>query len=266
MKLTLRQRATWIAHAYKAVFHQYHRQLVPLLSKLIGTDAIVLDVGAHAGQFTKIFGALMRGGTGRVYAFEPSRYTCSILNLVKFVWRLENVTVQNWGLGAAPGRLVLSTPLKKSGSVAFGQASLVPRSFTGPMRTEDIDVTTLDGFAHCHNLRRVDFIKMDVEGYELDIILGGHTLLKAHRPYLLLEVNGHALRAAGHSPDTLRVALQGLGYGFFHLANYDGKRTDPLRLAPGFAEGDVLCVHESRGDHVEQAAVELGLALATPAT
>jgi len=55
MRLTLRQRASWTAHLFKAVTQQHHLDLQGLFKPFVPEDAVVLDVGAHAGQFSKLF-------------------------------------------------------------------------------------------------------------------------------------------------------------------------------------------------------------------
>ena len=55
MQLTLRQRASWSAHLFKAITQQHHRALTTLFAPYVPADAIVLDIGAHAGQFSKLF-------------------------------------------------------------------------------------------------------------------------------------------------------------------------------------------------------------------
>ena len=66
---TLRQRLDWLRHLGVACFQQHHTELTPVFRPLIAPDAVVIDVGAHAGQFSKLFAGL--APQGRVYAFEP---------------------------------------------------------------------------------------------------------------------------------------------------------------------------------------------------
>src|SRR5579862_5528537 len=81
----------FFAHLFKAAFKQHHRELLPLLRPLISFDAVVLDVGAHAGQYAKLFSRL--APHGRVYAIEPQSYARRILRAAIAVNRLKNVTV-----------------------------------------------------------------------------------------------------------------------------------------------------------------------------
>ena len=91
MKLSFAQRAGWLAHLYKASFQQHHSELVQLLKPFIPDEAVVVDVGGHAGQFAKLFAKLARGG--RVYCFEPSPYALSILRPALKRRNLEQIHV-----------------------------------------------------------------------------------------------------------------------------------------------------------------------------
>ncbi len=241
MKLTPRQRTTYLAHLYKAAFKSYHYQLAPLLERLIAVDGTVIDVGAHAGQFTKIFARIARNG--QVYAFEPASYARSILQTVRTVKRLNNVTVLPVGLGHAAGHVELRIPLKKSGSLGFGSsylksdhASVVePRDIV----SETIEITTLDDFAKAHRLARLSFIKADIEGWELHMLQGAASVLRRYRPVLMLEVNGTALRRAGHTKEQLFAFLG--DNTSRRIGGYDGKSRGRIDLIADENEGDFFC-------------------------
>ena len=51
----IRQRLGWLTHCYKAVVLRYHHQLLPIFDLIVKPDDLVIDVGAHVGQFSKIF-------------------------------------------------------------------------------------------------------------------------------------------------------------------------------------------------------------------
>ncbi len=248
MKLTARQRATYLAHLYKAIFRSYHIQLEPYLARFIPADGTVIDVGAHAGQFTKIFARLARHGL--VYAFEPSSYACSILHRVRAVRRLHNVTVAPVGLGAVAGRFELNIPIKRSGSLGFG-SSYVGRgdgSSGEPRRilTETIEVETLDNFAKTRGLGQICFIKVDIEGWELHMLQGSIAVLTGSRPILMLEIHGNLLERAGEAKAALFEFLSSHGYAWRRIEGYDGKSRGPIRLVDDRDDGDFFCFPEDR--------------------
>jgi FkbM family methyltransferase len=243
MRLTLRQRATYLAHLHKAIFRSYHAQLGPYLAEIIPADGIVVDVGAHAGQFTKIFARLAH--RGRVYAFEPASYARSILRKVCTLRRLHNVTIVPAGLGAGAERLELRVPLKASGSLGFGSSHLGPDGDSTdqarPVLSETIEVETLDGFAQAHGLDGLCFIKADIEGWELNMLQGAASVLGRQRPVLLLEVDDALLARAGQSKAALFAFLGAQGYAWRRIAGYEGKSRGPIQLLDDREDGNFFC-------------------------
>ena len=198
LRLGARARATWCAHAWKAVTRQYHGDLRPVLRRFVARDATVFDAGAHAGQFSKLFARL--APAGNVYAFEPSPYALSILRLALRAHGLKNVRVVAAACGETPGALTLTTPVKASGagSVRFGIAHLGGAAGDGARR-DDVPVIALDAFMEENRIDRLDFIKADVEGWEVRMLLGAARTIARCRPPLLLELNDAWLRRAGDS-------------------------------------------------------------------
>ncbi len=231
---SLHARATRAAHLYKALVRQHHKDLLPALRHLIAPDAVVFDVGAHAGQFTKLFSKLARDGT--VYAFEPSPYTFAILQSVVRLRRLHNVALVTAGVGAEPGTLSLQTPIKARGSLGFGLAHLGESERSEPMHRADVRIITLDSFCAEHDLRPT-FIKADIEGWELQMLRGAAGLINDAKPALMLEVIDTHLRRAGDNRDALFGFLADAGYVRAEVAGY------ALRPSPDDAgDGEYLFI------------------------
>lgn len=208
--LTMRQRLDWLRHLGVACFQQHHRELETIFRPFIPPAAVVVDVGAHAGQFSKLFSAM--APAGRVFAFEPSLYARSLLRKALAWNRVRNVVVVPTGLSDADGEATLSTPVKARGGFGFGLASLGGASAGRAADRQTVSLQTLDGFAARHDLRRLDFLKADVEGWEAHVLRGGLATLERHRPALYLEIAEDALRRAGSSPSDIWAMLAPLGY------------------------------------------------------
>ena len=216
MRLTVRQRASWLAHLYKACTQQHHQALRSLLSPLLSVDGVVLDVGAHAGQFTKLFARMVP--EGRVYAFEPSAYALSILTKALAVNRLTNVTVVAAGLSDQAQEAVLHTPLKASTAWGFGTAHLGAGDATRAAH-QTVSLMRLDDFANREELSRLDFIKIDIEGWEMRALRGGEAALERFRPALLLEVDDAMMSRAGDTPAAMFGWLADLGYSAARISD-----------------------------------------------
>jgi FkbM family methyltransferase len=229
----------FFAHLFKAAFKQHHRELLPLLRPLIAADAVVLDVGAHAGQYAKLFARL--APRGRVYAVEPQSYARRILRAALAVNRLGNVTILPVALGARRGTARLTIPVKASGSYGFGLAHLGRATRAGPAETEEVDVETLDHLAKRLGLERLDFIKADIEGFEQAMIEGATQTLKRLKPALLIEFNQEHLTRAGGSVAALWKLLKSLGYRPF-----DPGAGSAMAPIPRPRQGDILWLFGAR--------------------
>jgi FkbM family methyltransferase len=227
--LTARQRASWIAHLFKAATQQHHRDLRALFAPHIASDAVIVDIGAHAGQFSKLFASM--APQGRVWAFEPSAYARSVMAPALRFNAIGNVTLIPTGLSDRPGELTLHTPIKRRRSLGFGTAHLGGN--TGPTMDQTIALTTLDAFAAERGLERLDFIKADIEGWELRALKGGEATLRRFSPALYLEVDAAYLARAGDTPADLFAWLWALGY--------QGFTTPQVHAAPAYCgPGDYL--------------------------
>ena len=211
-RLTVRQRLTWFAHLWKALTRQHHQELRSQFRPFIPADGVVLDVGAHAGQFTKLFAAMVP--QGHVHSFEPGSYALSILRTVRAFKKLSNVTIHACGLGDSSQVNVLNVPIKESGSIGFG-LSFIDDSRQTERRaaTEDIAIRRLDEVVTEHDIRRIDFIKVDIEGSEMRMLVGAEGALSKFSPALYVELVNGSLARRGDSIEELTGYLADLGYG-----------------------------------------------------
>jgi len=158
-----------------------NESLLEIAGAFVHKGSSVVDIGAHIGSFS----IPMAKVAGKVIAFEPSCETFVILSLNA---NENGVSLQliNKGLGSKKGS---GTLVVRNASNA-GANTLVSGG--------DIPVTTLDS-----EVALADFIKMDVEGMELEVLRGGKALIERARPIVLFEVNLSQLRAHGASPRAL---------------------------------------------------------------
>jgi FkbM family methyltransferase len=202
---------SYCAHLYKAIARQHHRELIPLLRDMIPVDGVVFDIGAHAGQFAKLFSRMVP--SGQVWSFEPGSYARSILRVALWWTACPNVSVVPMGLGSAPAVLSLNLPVKRKGSLGFGLAHLGPPDARwSRIEREAVAVTTIDSFVAALAIDRLDFIKADIEGWELQMIKGGIETLRRFRPRLLLEMDADHLLRAGDTLEGAFSEIMGLGY------------------------------------------------------
>ena len=153
--MIFRRNLTHFSHLFKAVFKQHHLLLRPLLTSLIPKNGIVMDVGGHAGQFSKLFSRIVP--QGHVYTFEPGQYALSILhNAIKFN-RINNVTIIPLGLSDKSESLSLEVPIKEAGVVRFGLSHFGQKDDTRTYEQNIVNTIKLDEFYAQHQLQRLDF-------------------------------------------------------------------------------------------------------------
>ncbi|MAI29152.1 MAG: hypothetical protein CMP38_02970 [Rickettsiales bacterium] len=157
-----------------------------LMSKFIMEGDVVFDIGANIGAFTVPL-AKKVGKFGEVYAFEPQKLIYDILQDNVNKNNLNNTRVFNVGVGEKEEELELNdidySKVGNFGGVSFKYES---SSFTKNIKDKKykVKVTNLDKLME---IKKCNFIKMDVELMELDILKGGRNFLKKFRPILWIE-------------------------------------------------------------------------------
>lgn len=219
---------TYLAHLFKAVVKQHHRADLPILRKVLPRDGVVFDVGAHAGQYAKLFAR--HAADGRVFSFEPGSYARSILRVALWANGLRNVIVVPIGLGSRTSVEVLSVPVKRSGSYGFGLSHF--GGADGNVRRDLAVTVPLDEMTRVLGVNRLDLIKADIEGWELRMLEGAAESLARFRPMLMLELADELLARAG---DSLAAATAFLDRAGYVPVEWTG---GGFRQAPGPTEGE----------------------------
>lgn len=181
--------------------HYPNESLLKIVRTFLNGESVAVDIGAHIGTFALPLAAV----AGKVIAFEPSPEASAFLarNAAE-----NNVSLQliNKALGSKKG----------SGTIMMRNASNAGANTL--VEGGDIPVTTLDD-----EIMHADFIKMDVEGMELDVLKGGARLIERARPVVLFEVNLSQLRAHNASPRALEQFFTERGYRlYFPLEERNG--------------------------------------------
>jgi FkbM family methyltransferase len=190
-----------------------------LLAEVLTPGMTFLDAGANEGLYT-LFAARCVGGAGAVWAFEPSSREFTRLRHNVQMNRLGNVRLFPLALGKENVKFALQVAEDEHS----GQSTLGAFAWdTERAGVEQVPVRRLDDLARAERLRRVDVIKMDVEGAELAALEGAEGVLTKHRPVLLLEVNEQALRHQGASGAALAQFLRGHDYALFAFDQASGR-------------------------------------------
>jgi FkbM family methyltransferase len=230
---------TYLAHLFKAVVKQHHKSWGAVLRGMLPEDGVTFDIGAHAGQYAKILSRLTP--RGQVFAFEPGSYARSILRVALYVNRCRNVAIVPLALGEREGTAMLTLPVKRRGAYGFGLAHLGHDTRWRDVRHDIVALTTIDRFAALTELNRLDFIKADIEGWEMHAVRGGLDTIRRFRPVIMLEMVETALARGGDSLAGAYRTLADLDYRPAMLGA-DGR----LQPVDRPVEGDICWLPEGR--------------------
>lgn len=155
--------------------------------RLVRPGDIVLDIGANVGAHTLPLARAV-GPTGRVVAFEPTAWASAKLranldlnpDLAGRV-RAEQVMLAGAGDSGLPSGIYSSWPLTPQGD-------LHPQHLGRLMSTDDARVTSLDDYVSGNGVEKVDFVKLDVDGAEPDVLWGATATVARHRPVIVMEL------------------------------------------------------------------------------
>ena len=172
---------------YKEIFvYQVYQRLPDFQPR---GDQVVFDIGANIGLYS-IQASRSLGKHGKVFSFEPNPEACSNLNRNIKSNSLGNVEVFPLALGAEAGRAGMDVSVR----TGLGTISDDPGKGCGGVNSSmiTVEMSTLDDMIGKLGLSRIDLIKMDVEGFEVEVIKGGKRALGiTHR--MVLEYHGDDL-------------------------------------------------------------------------
>lgn len=179
--------------------YEYEKQL--LFQKMISPGSIVFDLGAHVGFYTLLASVLV-GSKGQVFAFEPMPKNLHYLKEHLQINQINNVTVTEAAVS------------EKSGVAYFEQTE---SSFQGHLSSQGsirVDVVSLDELIAEGKIPTPDYIKMDVEGAEVQVLHGAKSLIEKSHPTIFLATHGDEIQRE------CRQFLSSLGY---QLKSINGK-------------------------------------------
>ena len=204
-----------------------------------------IDVGANLGYFA-LLAAILVGPSGQVYAFEPAQETCDILR--HNTRRHGNVTVQQQALWSCRTTLQFHEYGRRYSALnSVRQHRLVRESDLTLTRAYDVEAITLDEYCTAHALVP-DFIKIDAETAEPQILRGSRHTLDRHRPFIALEVWDDPAR---DSRDDITFLLNH-GYQAFE---YHAGAIVPHRLRDSYGYTNLLFAHPRRAQDLAPAYV-----------
>ncbi len=207
-----------------------------VLYSLIQEDFVCFDVGANIGETTFNFARL--APKGMIYSFEPVPFLFERLKANYELNQFNNISLQNLAVSDKKEELFFEIPDNKNSA---GISLLKEKS----SKSDVVYSITIDEFVRQQSVSRIDFIKIDVEGFEHFVINGSVQTLQKFHPILFIEIDNKNLNKNNTSEKLLLSQLQNdLGYALYKV---DGNQKIKISTPQNTNEHyDVLCVYETK--------------------
>ncbi len=187
------------------------------LRSLVPPGGVCIDVGAAAGLYTAVLSRLA-GPDGQVHSVEPLPFAHLFWAGMLNAKQAPNVRHHSLALSTETGKEPMSVPVGRFGLVT-GRSFLAQRA-GGPDSNDEfvtqitvsVPVDTLDDLCDREGISRLDFIKVDVEGAELQVLEGGKRAIEKYRPALLIEIEARHAARYHTAPDQVSTWLLERGY------------------------------------------------------
>ena len=229
---------TFFTHIFKALFYSYHKDKGLIIQKILKNPEVIIDVGAHAGQVSKMISRLYNNKV-KIIAIEPGLYARSILRIVIFFNRFKNIFVIPMAVSDQKGFSFLNIPEKRKNSFGFGLSHMSTTHNDFSERNykthyDYVSITTIDQIVKDLEVKNVNFIKMDIEGYEYKALIGASETLKKFKPIIYIELIENSLKRNNNSLKDVYSFLRTLRYKSYCIRNleleefYDDRENDEV--------------------------------------
>ena len=190
-------------------------------SQNINEGDTVIDVGAHIGEYT-LLGAKLVGDKGLVISVEPDHDSVKSLK--------ENIILNNFKncliLEKAVGEKVETKFLYKVNEEdVYGYLDPYVENKKLKKHSE-IEVTTIDSIVLSNNINTINLLKIDVEGFEYEVLLGCNDTLKKNKiKKIIIEIHSEFLKAKGINEDLIYTFLKKHGFKIKKIQEIPNKQT-----------------------------------------
>ena len=161
------------------------------IDMISGEIRVCLDIGANIGNYSKL---LINKTNAKIYAYEPLEKSFDELKKIKEKHK-DRFFIEKLALGNEDGIKKISSANDKSEKASF-EKNLDKLSFIDKdnLREFDVSIKKLDSLNFFNSHSKVDFLKIDVEGYEYEVLLGGKKFIDFNSPkFIQIEINWHQL-------------------------------------------------------------------------
>jgi FkbM family methyltransferase len=220
---------------------------VDLFRKYVPEGGYVFDVGANLGHHSIVFSKLVGPG-GKVFSFEPQKMMFCLLCANIAINNTLNVHPYKVGIGEKQGTLHMY-PIDYGSDNNFGALGINFQSDTDSQRTagEEVSIVTIDSFiSSIFPFERLDFLKIDVQSFELFVLKGALLSLSRFHPTIFIEISPKWMHRRGYDYKEIYSMLSALGYQFVHSGGLSELRDVPEWDGVSEVEWDLLALAPSK--------------------
>lgn len=210
------------------------------LSAIDYRGKIVYDIGAFHGLFTLFFAKTAK----QVICYEPQtkNYVRLLENLA--LNNVDNVTVRQIGIGSKKGIYRMAWIPNVIGGASVEQAIVEQiLQSSSVAETALVQITTLDSDITERQLPIPDFIKIDIEGFEIEALRGSTSILETYRPLLFLEMHGETINEKRRKVHEIVEFLE--KYNYKSITHIETNMRITSQNADVACQGHLYCCHEA---------------------
>lgn len=215
-------RATTGASPSVASFNEVERAERIFYLEYLREGMTVFDAGANVGDLTLLFSRFV-GEAGSVHAFEPCGAAFERLSAIGRAASLRNVRLNRLALAGEEGAVRLH--VYDDDYLSWTSQALRPLENYGinvkPQATEDVPATTVDLYCERNGVARIDLLKIDVEGAELQVLMGARRMLREKLVRCVTFEFGQTTFDMGNTPDQIESFLEEAGYELRNVVDGD---------------------------------------------
>ena len=197
----------WLYYNYLVDFEEFN-----LIQDISKSDSVMFDVGANMG-FYGLWMSKFIGKDGSVHCFEPSTDT---YNRLQKNWNLNQISISanyilnNIAIGDTVGNSSISKGRDGENHLVIGDVKESDSHF--------VKVITIDNYCEVNNIKYIDYLKIDIEGFELFALKGAENMLKNKKIGIIqIEIN----ETVSNSKTEVNDLLNFINNSGYRLARYD---------------------------------------------
>ncbi len=217
--------------------YELEMQIIP---RILKNPRTIIDVGANYGTYSFFLSKIYP--QTKIIAFEPGTSSYTVLRRIIKKFGLKNVFPVKKGLGNKDEDKEIIMPAQYT-IIAYVSDKNTPKKKGDT--SENIQIVTLDSFVKKNDIKDIDFIKCDVEGFELNVFEGAKKTLSQMKPTILVEIEERHTKKYNLNPQQVMSFMKKLGYNAYSVKGTDIVRTEAVaKEIPSY-----LFVHQDKITH-----------------